>query len=106
MVGGSARRKDAAYIKKNTNIEIHASSGSRTHDPSVRAGEDGSSFRPRGHCDRTFINLTKPVNTFCEKKHEIFSVKAGGSYSFHCVLKGLTLQILRFKLTFNTLRHK
>jgi hypothetical protein len=25
--------------------------GIRNHDPSVRAGEDGSCFRPRGHCD-------------------------------------------------------
>jgi hypothetical protein len=24
----------------------------RTHDPSVRASEDSSCFRPRGHCDR------------------------------------------------------
>jgi hypothetical protein len=32
--------------------DIHASSGIRTHDPSVRASEDSSCFRPRGHCDR------------------------------------------------------
>jgi DNA-binding sugar fermentation-stimulating protein len=33
---------------------IHASSGIRTHDPYVRAGEDSSCFRPRGHCDRRY----------------------------------------------------
>jgi hypothetical protein len=27
-------------------------SGIRTQDPSVLAGEDGSCFRPCGHCDR------------------------------------------------------
>jgi hypothetical protein len=31
--------------------KIHAFSGIRTHDPSVRAGEDGSCRRPRGLCD-------------------------------------------------------
>jgi hypothetical protein len=31
---------------------IHASSGIRTHDPSVRAGEGSSCLRPRGHCNR------------------------------------------------------
>jgi hypothetical protein len=35
--------------------DIHASSGIRTHDPSVRAGEDGSCLRPRGHYDFRFI---------------------------------------------------
>jgi hypothetical protein len=30
----------------------HASSGIRTHEASVRAGEDTSCIRPRGHCDR------------------------------------------------------
>jgi hypothetical protein len=32
--------------------DIHALSGNRTHDPSVRADEDGSCLRPRGHVDR------------------------------------------------------
>jgi hypothetical protein len=32
--------------------DIHAFSGIRTHDPSVRASEDSSCLRPRGHCDR------------------------------------------------------
>jgi hypothetical protein len=31
---------------------IHAVSGIRTHDPSVRASEDCSCLRPRGYCDR------------------------------------------------------
>jgi hypothetical protein len=34
------------------NIDIHALSGIRTHDLSVRASEDSSCLRPRGHCDR------------------------------------------------------
>jgi hypothetical protein len=39
----------------SNNTDIHALSGIRTHDPSVRAGEDSSCLRPRGHCDRQFI---------------------------------------------------
>ncbi|PNF33698.1 hypothetical protein B7P43_G11420 [Cryptotermes secundus] len=35
----------------NTHANIHASSGIRTHDPSVRMGEDSSYLRPRGHRD-------------------------------------------------------
>jgi hypothetical protein len=45
LKGGSASRKAATYTQNNTNTEymqtdIHASSGIRTHDPSVWAGED------------------------------------------------------------------
>jgi hypothetical protein len=51
------RRKAATYTQDNTNRElthtdIHASSWIRTHDVSVRAGEDGSCLRPPSHCDR------------------------------------------------------
>jgi hypothetical protein len=34
------------------NADIHALSGMGTHDPSVRADEDSSCLRPRGHGDR------------------------------------------------------
>jgi hypothetical protein len=34
---------------------IHASSGIPTHDPSVRESEDSLCFRPRGHCDGSYI---------------------------------------------------
>jgi hypothetical protein len=42
-------------IKSNTNI--HASSGIRTHDYSVRASEDSSCFRPFGHRNRLSMVL-------------------------------------------------
>jgi hypothetical protein len=38
--------------QKKTHIDIHASSGIQTHDPSVRADEDGSCLRPCSHRDR------------------------------------------------------
>jgi hypothetical protein len=57
MDGESARRKVATFSQNHTNTgythtHIHASSGIRTHDPSVGAGEDGSCLRARCHCDR------------------------------------------------------
>jgi hypothetical protein len=53
----SGLRKAATYTQKNTNTEethtdICASSGIRTHDPSVRAAKDSSCLRERGHSDR------------------------------------------------------
>jgi hypothetical protein len=47
----TAGRKAATYTQ-NKHTDIHASNGIRTHDPSVRASEDNSWLRPRGHCDR------------------------------------------------------
>jgi hypothetical protein len=53
-----ARRKAYTYIQNNThkinahNTDIHALSGIRTHDPSVRVNEDSSCLRLRGHHDR------------------------------------------------------
>jgi hypothetical protein len=32
--------------------DVHALSGIRTHDPSVRVSEDSSCLRPCGHCGR------------------------------------------------------
>jgi hypothetical protein len=40
------------------NADIHTSSGIGTHDPTVRADEDGSCFRLRGHCDRLLSSDT------------------------------------------------
>jgi hypothetical protein len=36
----------------NAHTDIYALSGIRTHDPSVRVGEDISCVRPRGQCER------------------------------------------------------
>jgi hypothetical protein len=62
--GGSARRKAATYTHNSTNTEYnnkdtHASSGTRTHDPSVTESEDSSCVIPRGHCDRNSYNMTR-----------------------------------------------
>jgi hypothetical protein len=36
------------------NADIHALIAIQTHNPSVRASEDSSCLRPRGHCDGIF----------------------------------------------------
>jgi hypothetical protein len=38
--------------RTNAHTNIHVSSGIRTYDPSVRASENSSCLRPRGHRDR------------------------------------------------------
>jgi hypothetical protein len=67
MDGGLARSKAATYTQNNANTEythtdIHSLNGIRTHDPSVRAGEDGSFLRPLGHCDRPTLLLPYPFS--------------------------------------------
>jgi hypothetical protein len=42
----------ARPLSAQDNATKHSSSGIRTHDPSVRAGEDISCLRPRGLSDR------------------------------------------------------
>jgi hypothetical protein len=64
--GGSGRRKAATYTRNNINTEqthtyIHALNGIRTHDPSVRASEDSSCLRPRGHCDWQILLLVTTI---------------------------------------------
>jgi hypothetical protein len=49
MDGGSARRKACTYTQNKRNTDIHVMSGIRTLDPSIRANEDSSCIRPRGH---------------------------------------------------------
>jgi hypothetical protein len=56
------RRKAATYTQDSTNTEqthtdIHASNEILSHDPSVRANEDISCLRSRGHCDRSTFSL-------------------------------------------------
>jgi hypothetical protein len=43
----------------NAHTDIHALSRIRTHDPSVRASEDSSCLRPRGHCNRQVYNYLR-----------------------------------------------
>jgi hypothetical protein len=53
----SAHRKVATYTQNNANTDIHTSGGIRTHESSVRAGEDGSWLRPLGYSDRQSLPL-------------------------------------------------
>jgi hypothetical protein len=46
------------------NTDLHALSGIRTHDPSVRASEDSSCLRPLSHWDRRILCYRFHLNTF------------------------------------------
>jgi hypothetical protein len=48
--------------KRTYTPNIHALSGIRAHDPSVRANEDSSCLRPRGYCDWPF-NIIRVIKT-------------------------------------------
>jgi hypothetical protein len=52
-------------IKAHT--DIHALMGIRTHDPSVRASEDSTCLRPRGHWDRQSGVQTLPKEASCHR---------------------------------------
>jgi hypothetical protein len=53
---------------------IHALSGIPAHDPSVRASEDSSCLRPRGHCDRLTLALL-----ICMQQVELVATYRNGS---------------------------
>jgi hypothetical protein len=64
--------------KLQTNI--HALSRIRTHDPSVRTGEDSSCLRPGGHCDcHNFSALYQNLRGSVEENRRI--VHIGGEDS-------------------------
>jgi hypothetical protein len=46
----------------NAHTDIHALIWIRTHDPSVRASEDSSYLRPRGHCDGSGYQVYTHIN--------------------------------------------
>jgi hypothetical protein len=58
----------------NAYTDIHALSGIRTHDPSVRASEDSSCLRPCAHCDQLFQFLATQYLNICGfKQHKLES---------------------------------
>jgi hypothetical protein len=53
--------------RKNAHTDIHALSGIRTHDPSVRASEDRSCLRSRVHRDRlSHVYMPIMLKTSCD----------------------------------------
>jgi hypothetical protein len=63
LLGRVIRPSQGRYFLKgqhkyrtNAHTDIHALSGIRTHDPSVRAIEYNSYLRQRGHRDRRYIH--------------------------------------------------
>jgi hypothetical protein len=72
--GGSARRKASTYTGQHntgkTRTHIHAPSRIRTCDPSVRAAEDSTCLRMRGHWDRLSM-VVKGLKYFTVVAHFI-----------------------------------
>jgi hypothetical protein len=61
----------------NTHItDIHALSGIRTHDLSVRASEDSSCLKLRGHCDRLWTSIISIYSLVYGHKWLIWNVRA------------------------------
>jgi hypothetical protein len=67
----------------NAHTDIHALSGIRTHDPSVRASEDSSCFRKRGYCDRLIVyeykRICERAFTRCKTNRKIGVISAESS---------------------------
>jgi hypothetical protein len=62
LLGRGISPSQGRYL--HTDADIHALSGMRAHDTSVRASEDSSCLRPRGHCDRLHPeNITPKLAT-------------------------------------------
>jgi hypothetical protein len=78
LLGRGISPSQGSYLHidtKSMQTNIHVLSGIRTHDPSVRASEDISYRRPRGHCDRrtnsSVLQIRMPTDllkilSFCE----------------------------------------
>jgi hypothetical protein len=66
LLGRGIRPTQGLYLHRTTQTQnktltnIHALSGIRNHDPSVRAAEDISCLRTRGHCDRLLLQFSLP----------------------------------------------
>jgi hypothetical protein len=60
-----ARPIAATYTRKNKQNKrrqtYHASNGIRTHDPSVRAGENITCVTLSGHCEQPHQHTARPV---------------------------------------------
>jgi hypothetical protein len=67
---------------------FHVLCGIRTHDPSVRASEDSSCFRPCCRCDQRMVTYIILNIQFCLTENTLLlhykSRYSSGKYSFYC----------------------
>jgi hypothetical protein len=102
LIGGSARRQ-GFYLHRTaqhrkTRIHTHASSWIRTHNPNVRAVEDSTCLRPRGHWNRLQIYLN--INS---KNLEYYvnddKVAPSITYQVKKTTSGVEVQLHRFVIS-------
>jgi hypothetical protein len=83
LLGRWISPSQGCYLRRTTQTQnkcrhIHALSGIQTHDPSVRAGEDISCLRSRGHCDRQSL-VTVNRTGYLIATRPLWSTKLGDS---------------------------
>jgi hypothetical protein len=78
-------KKQHKHIIDSQNTDIHALSGIRTHDRSVRANEDSSCLRSRRNCDRPTTEL-QPEKQILQNDRTI-STRQPCSYRFCFVFR-------------------
>jgi hypothetical protein len=71
--------------------DIHASSGIRTHDPSVWSDEDILCLRPHGHCDRH----DRKLHCMCTELVNTFHVLSDKSFYIRTFLEYLAVMLYR-----------
>jgi hypothetical protein len=69
----------------------------RTHDPSVRAGEDISCLRPRGHCDGPSTRLSLFNSTPFEPVKEHYRIRGSPSILSCCSVCEISVQMYHWK---------
>jgi hypothetical protein len=72
----------------NSHTDSHASSGIRTHDPSVWAGEASSCLRPHAHCDRPSLCTVAKIQYSDRPKYEINIIQTIILTDTSCILVG------------------
>jgi hypothetical protein len=84
LLGRGISPSQGRYLHTGQHTDIHALSGIRTHDPSVRASEDSSWLRPRGHSDGQLSQYTA-IKTLKKEQHSISFSSSPSELNWTCV---------------------
>jgi hypothetical protein len=98
--GGSARCKASTNTRQHTRTHIRASSGIRTHDPSVRAVEDNTCLRRRCNWDRLINNIKTNIRNSIWILISFFPILKFISIGFRKILSKCYLELNHVAETF------